>query len=320
VQALKPLRVSIGIPTYNRRAYLIRAIESVLAQTYRNIEVIVSDNASPDDTAEHVRALSDPRIVYFRQSKNIGMIGNFNACLQTASGDLFLMLSDDDLLEPTCIERLSEPFRSGDVDSAEVGVVWCPVKILDSEGKTNYVTAAGPAREPGWSLVENNFHGVRGPRFSGVLVRRHEAVAAGGYSSEYGPLCDFGNWAQIAITHPVAICVPEPLVGYTVHQASTTSQSDGKLWQCSGERVVADLVAVLNERGEETAARRVKAAGKDNISNLLATVMMQYMGKPGWVKYWISEALRSPSYLFAPVVFRRLFKDGRKLLLLLFRS
>ena len=56
------------------------------------------------------------------------------------------------------------------------------------------------------------------------------------------------------------------------------------------------------------------AIGDDNTSNLLATVMMQYMGKPGWVKYWISEVMRAPKYLFAPVVFKRLFKDGWKLL------
>ena len=90
----------------------MRAIESALAQTHRDIEVIVSDNASSDDTAEHVSRIFDPRLVFIRQPENLGMTGNFNACLQAATGELFLMLSDDDILEPACIERLSEPFSN----------------------------------------------------------------------------------------------------------------------------------------------------------------------------------------------------------------
>jgi glycosyltransferase involved in cell wall biosynthesis len=137
------LKVSIGIPTYNRSAYLIRALESALNQTYRDIEVVVSDNASSDDSAQRVRAISDKRLVFLQQTENLGMTGNFNACLQAATGELFLMLSDDDVLEPACIERLSEPFRSG---SDDVGVVWCPVKILEAEG-TVHAFAASFAEE-----------------------------------------------------------------------------------------------------------------------------------------------------------------------------
>lgn len=317
---MKALVVSIGIPTYNRSGYLIRAIKSVLSQTYRDIEVVVSDNASPDDTAQRVRGLADPRIVFLQQTQNLGMTGNFNACLQAATGDLFLMLSDDDVLEPTCIERLSEPFRSGDSDSEEIGVAWCPAKILDAAGTAKYATAAGPVKEPGWVLVEGLFRGTRGPRLCSIMVRREDALAAGGYRPEHGPICDVGNWSQIAVTRPFAVCVSEPLSGYTVHQASITSEPDGALWQRSGERITSDLVALAGQRGDPAAARRIRAAGNDNTSNLLSTVMMQYMGKPGWVKYWISEALRAPRYLFAPVVFKRLFKDGWKLLRLRSKS
>lgn len=309
--------VSVGIPTYNRSVYLIRAVESALHQTYQNIEVVVSDNASSDDTKARVLALSDHRIVFVQQPRNLGMIGNFNACLQAATGDLFVMLSDDDLLEPSAIERLSQPFLA-EIDSpgiSSVGVVWCPVKVLDNLALEKYTTAPGPPREPGWALAEGLFRGTRGPRFCSVMVRRTDALAVGGYRDEHGPICDVGNWTQIACTYPVAICVPEPLAGYTVHQESTTaSEPNGVLWQRSGERVTADLVALLNQRGELRAARRIHSAGAANISNLLATVMMQYMGKPGWIRFWLSEAVRAPRYLFAPVVFKRLFRDGWKLL------
>lgn len=311
---MKTPTVSIGIPTYNRSGYLIRALESVLNQSYRNIEIIVSDNASDDDTTERVRGMSDPRIVFLQQKQNVGMTGNFNACLHAASGELFLLLSDDDFLDPACIERLSEPFRSDDTSSEEIGVSWCPVKILDAEGKMKYATASGPERESGVALVEGLFRGTHGPRLCSIMVRRKDSLAAGGFRPEHGPICDVGNWSQIAIGRPFAVCIPDSLAGYTVHTASITSEPKGVLWQRSGEKITSDLITLLEQRGDHTSARRIRSAGSDNTSNLLSTVMIQYMGKPGWVKYWIGEVLRAPQYLFAPVVFKRLFKDGWKLL------
>ena len=98
--------VSVGIPTYNRAAALSEAIASCLAQTYANIEIIVSDNASTDGTpglcAQWQR--DEPRIKVIRQPRNIGRERNFGAVLEEASGELFIWLSDDDTLDPRCVE------------------------------------------------------------------------------------------------------------------------------------------------------------------------------------------------------------------------
>src|ERR1035437_5781020 len=102
--------VSIGIPTFNRRVYTLRAAKSALSQTYTKIEVIVSDNASTDDTIQHLSAIEDARLVILRHPENSGMVANFNSCLKAATGKLFLMLSDDDWLEPDAIEKVSRPY------------------------------------------------------------------------------------------------------------------------------------------------------------------------------------------------------------------
>lgn len=93
-------KVSIIIPTYNRANYLSQAIESALAQDYPNLEVIVSDNASTDETPEVVKKyIGDPRFKYFRNEKNLGMVGNWRRALyEYATGDWALILSDDDYL------------------------------------------------------------------------------------------------------------------------------------------------------------------------------------------------------------------------------
>ena len=92
--------VTIGIPTYNRASsFLEDAIKSAVEQTYENIEIIVSDNVSTDHTEEVVKGFSDSRIRYFKHIKNTGMKNNFNACVEKARGDYFLLLCDDDLID-----------------------------------------------------------------------------------------------------------------------------------------------------------------------------------------------------------------------------
>lgn len=96
-------KITVCIPAYNRRALFRATLWSALRQTHRNIEVIVSDNASDEDLAAEVLAAGDPRVRYVRQPTNVGPLGNF-AFLQTqGSGDYFLFLCSDDLLLPDCL-------------------------------------------------------------------------------------------------------------------------------------------------------------------------------------------------------------------------
>ena len=138
--------VSGAVPTRNRSASLIRTLTTVLEQSYPAIEGVVMDNASDDDTAERVAPLLE-RIVYVRHPQNIGMIANFNACLEQATGDYFLLLSDDDYLEPEAITHLVAPFlRPSPTTSPQaVSVVWCPVHIIDETGRQMWISNAGPS-------------------------------------------------------------------------------------------------------------------------------------------------------------------------------
>jgi glycosyltransferase involved in cell wall biosynthesis len=101
--------VAIGLKTYNREAYLKRALESLLAQTYKNFVLIVSDNASPDGTQALCESFAkrDRRIRYVRQDRNIGVFANFNFTIRevVAAADYCLLASDDDRWEPTFLER-----------------------------------------------------------------------------------------------------------------------------------------------------------------------------------------------------------------------
>jgi glycosyltransferase involved in cell wall biosynthesis len=105
----KPL-VSIGLPVYNGEHFIARAIESLLAQDYALIELIISDNASTDRTPEICReyAAKDPRVHYHRNSTNLGVVKNFNRVFELSSGDYFMWAGDHDLRAPTYISRCLE--------------------------------------------------------------------------------------------------------------------------------------------------------------------------------------------------------------------
>jgi glycosyltransferase involved in cell wall biosynthesis len=108
----EPPRISIALPVYNGERYLAQAIGSILDQTYRDFELIISDNASTDATEEICRSFEaqDGRVRYIRQPRNIGASPNFNICYALASGEYFKWAAHDDYLEPeylaACVEVL----------------------------------------------------------------------------------------------------------------------------------------------------------------------------------------------------------------------
>jgi glycosyltransferase involved in cell wall biosynthesis len=99
--------VSIGIPVYNGEKYLAETLESALAQSVDDFEIVVSDNASTDRTSEICRSYQakDPRIRYFRNDQNIGGALNFNRVFELSSAPLFHGGACDDLYEPLFLER-----------------------------------------------------------------------------------------------------------------------------------------------------------------------------------------------------------------------
>ena len=100
-------RVSLGLPVYNGEKYLEAALRALLAQTFSDFELILSDNASTDRTADICRefALRDERIVYHRNTSNIGAIPNFNLAFSKATGEMFRWVTYDDISLPTSLER-----------------------------------------------------------------------------------------------------------------------------------------------------------------------------------------------------------------------
>lgn len=245
--------VTIAIPTRNRISYLHRAVDSALSQTYPMLQVIVSDNCSDDGTAESVSEIDDPRLLFLRQTKNLGMVGNWNACVARATGEFFLLLSDDDYLEPRAIEKLVQALgNAGDRDN--IGLVCCRAWEVDQDGRKLRIDPAPPAREEAMAFALEYFRGNRKMHLCSTMLRTEDLRQIGAYTQGSVALAiDAIVWSRILLRRGVFLGVDEPLASYRVHATRTTNSSGMKVWQ----RDIQELVRLWAEafRNSSTAVR-----------------------------------------------------------------
>ena len=125
--------VSVGLPVYNGEEFLREAIESVLAQSFTDFELILSDNASTDGTEAICReyTAADARVKYVRHPKNIGAAGNHNYVFSVTSGEFFHWMAHDDVLGP---DFLSTCLQAIEGASAEPSIVYPNFVFIDDEG------------------------------------------------------------------------------------------------------------------------------------------------------------------------------------------
>jgi glycosyltransferase involved in cell wall biosynthesis len=110
----KPPRVSIGMPAFNGERFIRQALDSLLAQTFTDFELVISDNASTDATQQICLeyAARDQRIRYYRKDFRIDAVSNFNSLLELASGDYFMWAAHDDVWEPSFVARLLQALET----------------------------------------------------------------------------------------------------------------------------------------------------------------------------------------------------------------
>ena len=198
--------VSVIIPTYNRAEFLGHAIRSVLSQTYRDLELIVVDDGSSDNTQEIVSSFDDPRIHYIRHSENRGTPIALNIGTQAASGKYIATLGDDDEWSPNLLAR-EVPVME---ESEQIGVVFSSYWRFNLDKTKKFLF-------PGVTMPETRGRFHKGTlkecpiSHSGALVRRDLLCAVGGYDERLRKAQDTDLWIRLSKLCDFAF-VDEPLV------------------------------------------------------------------------------------------------------------
>lgn len=251
----RPL-VSVVIPSYDRPVFVYRAVESVLDQTYPNVECIVVDDHSPDPVAPLLADLPTERLAGFRvvrHEENRGGNAARNTGIEAATGDFVAFLDDDDRWLPEKLEKQVAAFERAGPD---VGVVYTGAVVVDGEDRV----VASYVRRVRGDIVPALVRGVTIGSFSRVLVRR-EAIEAAGLPDERFPNWQDREWyfrlAAVSAFEPI----PELL---TVHTVSEHAQiTDGF------ERKRDEALPLFLEKHRDTAAARGRVAERQFVSVLL---------------------------------------------------
>jgi glycosyltransferase involved in cell wall biosynthesis len=198
--------VSIILPTYNRAATLDRAIASVLAQSYKNFELLVIDDGSTDATPALVKAMKDDRIRFLQQDENQGVAAARNRGLSAAKGRLIAFLDSDDAWMPAKLDRQVSLMQSS---PERVGLIYTGLVIRQTGGMIDTWTPT--AR--GNVLVDILRRNVVHFGTSSTMIRAEAAEAVGGFDSALPANEDHDYWARIARLYEFDY-VPEPLTIY----------------------------------------------------------------------------------------------------------
>ncbi len=199
--------VSVCIPTYRDALFLAQSLETVVSQTYQNLEILVGDDASPDDTAEVVRSFPDSRIRYLRNPVNLGQFENVNHLVSQCRGKYIAIYHSDDYYDPEIVLKEVTFLES----HSEVGAVFALDKRVDDYdriiGKMKLIPEIRANTPLTFSdifpiLLRHRNRVFRTPTFMG---RAEVLRGAGPFSSAYEIAGDFEMWLRIAHLAPVAV-------------------------------------------------------------------------------------------------------------------
>lgn len=228
--------VSICIPTYNGTKYLEECLNSAINQTYKNIEILIVDDNSIDNTWKIISSYLalDKRIRAYKNDKNEGLVNNWNKCLELATGEWIKFLFQDDRLTNDCIETMinetnSAPivvskrdyiFENG-IDEEKKGYYKNEVITFEKLGvlSTRFITPTEIS-----SMAANNIclNFIGEP--TNVLFRRDIINTLGNFNADFSEICDLEYFLRIASQYGITY-VAQPLTSFRIHSQSTTSSN-----------------------------------------------------------------------------------------------
>jgi glycosyltransferase involved in cell wall biosynthesis len=217
-------KVSVLMPSFNYARYLPSAIESVLAQSHHDLELIITDDCSTDGSREVAERWKqkDSRVVTVFHEVNTGLSGARNSGLAVASGDFVALCDADDIWAEDKLKIQLELFR----EQPELGVVHSDALIIDGDGKLT-----GQRYSAEFHGEDQRCSGILFEEFclrnfvcnSTVLLRRECLDYAGGFDQRLRSLEDWVCWARISRKYGFGY-IDQPLVSYRVHQTNLSRQ------------------------------------------------------------------------------------------------
>lgn len=262
------MKFTVGIPAYKAR-FLRECIESVLNQSYSDFDVIVLNDASPENIHDIIQQFNSPRIAYFENTRNLGavnVIDTWNKCLSYANGDYFVLLGDDDVMDREYLRKFSWLIEN----HPECQVFHCRTLIIDEASCPIGITESRPSFESVYDLVLARISGARVSFISDHVYKTTSLKARGGFAKL--PLA----WASDDIStyeaavHAGIVHTDQPLLSYR-RTAFTISSTGNAIHKLDAIRMERDwLLRFVETVPEDPVARLVRESIRQRIDRYIA--------------------------------------------------
>jgi glycosyltransferase involved in cell wall biosynthesis len=233
---MSPL-ISVCIPTFNGEKYIRSCLDSCLAQSFKDFELVICDDGSSDLTVELIKTCQEkmPSIRFFENPTNLGLVGNWNKCLELAEGTWIKFLFQDDQMAPDCLSKFQQQITSDNnlivckrnfvfdkkTSSDELDYYTRRVRTLENTGAYHStIFSAQTISKLAGENIALNF--IAEPSLT--FFRKAVVAQIGMFDPELKQICDLEFFLRIAVNHGLTY-IPEQLCVFTIHAESTTEKN-----------------------------------------------------------------------------------------------
>lgn len=255
--------VSVCIPAYNAARYLEGSLASVLGQTLPDFEVVVVDDHSTDATESIARSFADGRLRYVRNELRLGLVGNWNRCLEVGRGPYLCLFHQDDVMMPDNLEakvRMLEANPGAGLVHSNAHLIGPGDEVISEEWLSR-PTAADDGVHAGLAYVRRLLTGVNLVCCPSVVARRDCYERLGGFDGRLPYTADWEMWMRMAAFYDVGYLL-RPLVKYRRHPGMESMAFRGAREIEQGYRAKMLFLEKCGDRLPDVAALRAQVAGE----------------------------------------------------------
>jgi glycosyltransferase involved in cell wall biosynthesis len=310
---VKP-KISICIPTYNGSQFLRECLDSILSQTFVDFELLIVDDRSADNTVDIAKeyAAKDVRIEVVINPQNLGLVGNWNRCIEIARGEWIKFVFQDDLLDPECLKKMMVATAMGKP------IIYCDRNFIfeaqtPEATKQEYLShlsvqhvfgdnveiSASQYAEIALKNIGVNFVGEP----TSIMFHRSAFDRFGFFNPQLIMICDFEFYTRIAI-HTGIVRVPEVLASFRVHgKAASATSKDNRFYR----GWVLDGLIFIHDFANNVAYEPIRAVAKQSEPEIDIFEMFKIHALSAWKiarreRYFAEESADLPERELAKMI------------------
>lgn len=245
-------KVTVILPVYNGASYLSEAIESLLSQSLEDIEILIRDDGSTDESLKMIQAIRDSRVRLIPSTSRMGLFGNLNALIAESKSPLIHIFCQDDILEKDCLRIEKEFFDS----HPQIGMSYCKSRSIDSKGlvgNSHLVIDLPSVMEPELSLQHFFYHGCIPGNLSTVCVRKAALERVGYFDANLKVSGDYELWTRVCSQYPLGV-IHQELVFLRHHEERLSNRPESVLrFMRENRKIRKELISSLPVKTQKQA-------------------------------------------------------------------